>query len=155
MRTAFGPTGAIILSIIVICAAASTINASIFTGARLYHALGQDLALSHLRIWDAKGNNPRNAIIVQSAIAFVLIVFGALSQDGFLGMVLYTSPVFWFFILLTGAGLFVLRRTDPNRERPFRVPLYPITPILFCLMCGYMLYSSLVYAASKDPNIFG
>lgn len=155
MRTAFGPSGAIILSIIVICAAASTINASIFTGARLYHALGQDLALERLRIWDVKGNNPRNAIIVQSAIAFVLIVFGALSQDGFLGMVLYTSPVFWFFILLVGIGLMVLRQTDPNRERPFRVPFYPLTPILFCLMCGYLLYSSLDYAASKDSSIFG
>ena len=49
----------------------------------------------------------------------------------------------------------MLRQTDPDRERPFRVPLYPITPILFCLMCGYLLYSSLVYAASKDANIFG
>lgn len=155
MRTAFGASGAIILSVVVICAALSTINASIFTGARLYHALGQDLALERLRIWDVEGNNPRNAIIVQSIIAFVLIIFGALSQDGFLGMVLYTSPVFWFFILLVGIGLFVLRRTDPDRERPFRVPLYPLTPILFCLMCGYMLYSSLVYAASKDSNIFG
>ena len=58
-------------------------------------------------------------------------------------------------LLVLGLGLIVLRRTDPNRERPFRVPLYPITPILFCLMCGYLLYSSLVYAASKDANIFG
>jgi len=155
MRTAFGASGAIILSVIVVCAALSTINASIFTGARVYHALGQDLALNHLKIWDAKGNNPRNAIIVQSLIAFALVLFGALSQDGFLGMVLYTSPVFWFFIMLVGIALMILRRTDPNRERPFRVPLYPLTPIVFCLMCGYMLYSSLVYAASKDANIAG
>jgi amino acid transporter len=70
-------------------------------------------------------------------------------------MVLYTSPVFWFFILLVGIAVFVLRQKDPNRERPFRVPLYPLTPILFCLMCGYMLYSSLVYAASKEANIAG
>jgi amino acid transporter len=155
MRTAFGPVGAIILSLIVICAAASTINASIFTGARVYHALGQDLQLERLRIWHVEGNNPRNAIVAQSIIAFVLIFFGALSQDGFLGMVLYTSPVFWFFIILVGISVFVLRHRDPNRERPFRVPLYPITPILFCLMCGYMLYSSLVYAASKEANIAG
>jgi len=155
MRTAFGPIGAVILSLIVICAAASTINASIFTGARVYHALGQDLQLERLRIWNVEGNNPRNAIIAQSLISFALIFFGALSQDGFFGMVLYTSPVFWFFILLVGIALFVLRQTDPNRERPFRVPLYPITPILFCLMCGYMLYSSLVYAASKEANIAG
>lgn len=155
MRTAFGASGAIVLSIIVICAAASTINASIFTGARVYHALGQDLQLERLRIWNVEGNNPRNAIVIQSVIAFALILFGALSQDGFLGMVLYTSPVFWFFILLVGIALFVLRQKDPNRERPFRVPLYPLTPILFCLMCGYMLYSSLVYAASKEANIAG
>ena len=155
MRAAFGPIGAIILSVIVICAAASTINASIFTGARVYHALGQDLALERLRIWDSQGNNPRNAIIAQSVIAFALIAFGALSQDGFFGMVLYTSPVFWFFILLVGLSVFVLRQKDPNRERPFRVPLYPVTPILFCLMCGYMLYSSLVYAASKEANVAG
>ncbi len=58
--------------------------------------------LERLRIWNVEGNNPRNAIIAQSLIAFALIIFGALSQDGFLGMVLYTSPVFWFFILLTG-----------------------------------------------------
>jgi amino acid transporter len=155
MRTAFGPIGAIILSVIVICAAASTINASIFTGSRVYHALGQDLALDRLRLWNVQGNNPRNAIVVQSLISFALIVFGALSHDGFSGMVLYTSPVFWFFILLVGIAVFVLRQKDPNRERPFRVPLYPLTPILFCLMCGYMLYSSLVYAASKEANIAG
>ncbi len=155
MGRAFGPIGAIVLSLIVICAAASTINASIFTGARVYHALGQDLQLERLRIWNVEGNNPRNAILAQSLIAFALVFFGALSKDGFFGMVLYTSPVFWFFILLVGIALFVLRLKDPGRERPFRVPLYPLTPILFCLMCGYMLYSSLVYAASKDANIAG
>src|SRR5262249_8295689 len=42
MRAGFGASGAIILSLIVVCAALSTINASIFTGARVYHALGQD-----------------------------------------------------------------------------------------------------------------
>jgi amino acid transporter len=60
-------------------------------------------------------------------------------------MVEYTAPVFWFFILLVGLSLFVLRVKDPARERPFRVPLYPVTPILFCLICAYLLYSSLVY----------
>ena len=145
MRAGFGASGAIILSLIVVCAALSTMNASIFTGARLYHALGQDLALRRLRLWDIKGNNSRNAIIAQSLIAFGLIVFGAVTRDGFSAMVDYTAPVFWFFILLVGISLFVLRQKDPKRERPFRVPLYPVTPILFCLICAYLLYASLVY----------
>jgi amino acid transporter len=145
MRAGFGASGAVILSLIVVCAALSTINASIFTGARVYHALGQDLQLERLKIWNVEGNNPRNAIVAQSLIAFALILFGAVSKDGFSAMVEYTAPVFWFFILLVGLSLFVLRAKDPRRERPFRVPLYPVTPILFCLICAYLLYSSLVY----------
>jgi amino acid transporter len=145
MRLAFGPSGAAIVSVIVCIAALSTMNATIFTGARLYHALGQDLSLARLRVWDEVRNNPRNAIIMQSVIAFVLICFGAMARDGFKAMVEYTAPVFWFFLLLVGLSLFVLRRREPNHPRPFKVPLYPITPILFCLICGYLIYSSLVY----------
>ena len=77
-------------------------NASIFTGARLYHALGQDLSLRGLRVWDQVRNNPRNAIILQSVIAMVLVCFGAMARDGFKAMVEYTAPVFWFFLLLVG-----------------------------------------------------
>ena len=145
MRLAFGQSGAIIVSMIVCVAALTTMNATIFTGARLYHALGQDLALEKLRVWDDVRNNPRNAIIVQSIIAFVLICFGAMARDGFKAMVGYTAPVFWFFLMLVGISLFVLRRREPDHPRPFKVPLYPVTPILFCLICGYLIYSSLVY----------
>jgi amino acid transporter len=60
-------------------------------------------------------------------------------------MVEYTAPVFWLFFLLTGISLFVLRRRDPGTERPFRVPLYPLTPLVFCASSTYLLYSSLAY----------
>ena len=63
-------------------------------------------------------------------------------------MVEYTAPVFWLFFLLTGLSLFVLRRRDPETPRPFRVPLYPLTPLLFCATSAYLLYASLVYAGS-------
>ena len=36
------------------------------------------------------------------------------------------------------------------RERPFRVPLYPVTPMVFCAACAYLFYSSVTYAASRD-----
>jgi amino acid transporter len=60
-------------------------------------------------------------------------------------MVEYTAPVFWFFLLLTGVSRFVLRRNDPQTVRPFRTPLYPLVPLLFCGICLYMLRSSLAY----------
>ncbi|MGQ0526135.1 MAG: amino acid permease, partial [Betaproteobacteria bacterium] len=69
--------------------------------------------------------------------------------------VAYTAPAFWLFFLLTGLSLIVLRRQQPATAEPFRVPLYPFTPILFCLMCAYMLYSSTNYAMSKDPGSIG
>jgi APA family basic amino acid/polyamine antiporter len=145
MRAGLGPVGAVLLSLFVCCAALSTINASIFTGARVYHALGEDLSVRSLSLWSSTGNNPRNAIYLQSAIALALICFGATTREGFQAMVEYTAPVFWFFLFLVGVSSFVLRHREPDRERPFRMPFYPVTPALFCLTCLYLLYSSVAY----------
>jgi APA family basic amino acid/polyamine antiporter len=153
MRAALGPNGATIVSVVVCVAALSTMNAIIFTGARLYHALGQDLALMRFRVRDSVRDNPRYAIVLQSAVAMALILFGALAQSGFRAMVEYTAPVFWSFLLLVGLSLFILRRRDPGRPRPFRVPLYPVTPALFCLVCAYLVYSSFVFTG-RD-GLFG
>ncbi|MGF1621029.1 MAG: APC family permease [Rhodomicrobiaceae bacterium] len=141
-----GPTGEIFLSLAVCAAAISTLNATIFTGARAYSALGRDVpALSRLGFWDARGHHPVNAILVQTAITLALVLFGAISRNGFASMVEFSAPVFWFFLLLVGFSLFIFRMRTPAEKRPFSVPLYPLTPILFCLSCGYMLYSSLAY----------
>jgi amino acid transporter len=146
MRRAAGGLGAAVLSITVCAAAVSTLNATIFTGARVYYALGRDLpALQRLGTWDARGDNPTVGILVQCLIALALVLFGAATRDGFQAMVDYTAPVFWFFMLLVGVSLFVLRWRDGGRSRPFRVPLYPVTPLLFCLTAAYLLYSSVVY----------
>ncbi|HAW32280.1 MAG TPA: amino acid permease, partial [Planctomycetaceae bacterium] len=56
-------------------------------------------------------------------------------QDGFDTLLVATAPLFWTFFLLTGLSLIILRYKAPQMERPFRVPLYPVTPILFCLTC--------------------
>jgi amino acid transporter len=69
---------------------------------------------------------------------------------GFKAMVEFTAPVFWLFFLLSGISLFVLRRREPDTLRPFKVPLYPLTPLIFCAVCAYMLWSSLNYVYSKE-----
>lgn len=146
MRIAFGPTGATLIAIFVCGAAISTLNATIFTGARVYYALGRDLpGLKFFGIWDAKGENPANAFALQGIIALALVVLGAFTRDGFKTMVEYTSPVFWFFMILVGVSLFIFRHREPARVLGYRVPLYPVTPIIFILTCAYLLYSSLEY----------
>lgn len=73
-----------------------------------------------------------------------------LAKGGFDTLLTCTAPIFWGFFLLTGISVFVLRERDREIERPFRVPLYPELPLIFCLCCGYMLYSSISYAMARN-----
>jgi len=53
--------------------------------------------------------------------------------------------VYWFFLVLSGAAVIVLRQRFPDAARPFRVPLYPLLPIVFCATSVYVLYATLAY----------
>lgn len=148
MRKVFGPKGAHFISLLILPAALSTMNAVIITGARTSFALGRDHSLfSLLGRWHGYRGTPVNALLLQGAIALLLVLLGAGARDGFVMMVEYTAPVFWFFLLLVGISIFMLRRKHAADERPFRVPLYPFTPLLFCAICAYMLHASLLYTS--------
>jgi amino acid transporter len=145
MAAALGPTGELVISVVIAAAALSTLNATIYTGARSSYAVGLDFARLHsLSDWDARRGSPRRALILQAYVALALVVFGSVTRDGFETMVELTSPVFWVFFLLTGVSLLVLRRRDPGAFA-LRVPLFPLVPLLFCGSCAYMLYSSIAY----------
>jgi len=146
MRNAFGQLGVAFISTLVVIAALSSLNGTIITGARTNYALGKDFSLfTGLGRWQPYSNTPTNALLVQGAISVALVLLGTLTRNGFETMVNYTAPTFWFFFLLTTISLLVLRVREPSAQRTFQVPFYPLTPILFSLICGYLLYSSLVF----------
>lgn len=146
MGNAFGKPGVVLISLLVGVAALTSANATIFTGARSNYALGRDFPVfSFIGKWKNKSEGPVNAFIIQGVIAMVLVSFGLFSRSGFETMIDYTAPVFWFFLLMVGLALFVLRKKEPNTERPFKVPFYPVLPLVFCLSSTYLLYSSIVY----------
>jgi basic amino acid/polyamine antiporter, APA family len=146
MRLLWGEPGAWFISLLIAISTLGAMNATIFTGARTIYALGQDFSLfSFMGRWQQRHSTPTHALMLQGAIALALVFLGTITRKGFETMVDYTAPVFWFFFLLSGISLLVLRKRDPHILRPFRVPFYPITPLLFCAVCGYLLYSSLVY----------
>lgn len=146
MRAVAGPAGERIVTVAIVVSAISTLNATMFTGARGFFAMAQDVTVMRwIGVWDGRGRTPANGQIAQGLIALALIALGAVTRDGFKAMVDYTAPVFWGFLLLTGLALFVLRWRHPARELPYRVPFYPLTPILFCLTCLYMFYASVTY----------
>jgi len=146
LRQILGEPGAAFVSLLVVVATLSSINATILTGARSSFALGQDVSpFRWLGNWQPKPSSPTAAYLLQGAIALTLVGLGTFTRRGFETMVDYTAPIFWFFFLLSTLSLIILRIQEPARPRPFRVPFYPIIPIAFCAICGYLLYSSLVY----------
>ena len=146
LKAVWGPTGEKVIAIMIAIAALTSVNGSMIVGARSNYALGRDWPmLGYLGQWHEASGSPRNAMLVQGAIALALVGFGAIQNTGFKGLVEYSLPVFWGFFLLTGIALFVLRAKEPDAPRPFKVPFYPVVPAIFVLMCGYLLYSSLTY----------
>lgn len=146
MRRGFGEMGAVAISIIVGISALTTANGTVFTGGRSSYAFGRDFReFAFLGRWSPRTGTPVNGLVLQAAIAVGLVILGVITQKGFQTIVEYTAPVFWSFFLLTGIAFFVLRKKDSMVERVFRVPLYPVPPLLFCLTCAYLLYSSLAF----------
>jgi amino acid transporter len=147
VRYSLGHDGARVISLLIVVAVLASINVTIFTGARTNYALARDFPpFAFLGYWSNRTNAPTRALLLQGAIALLLVAAGSASRSGFEAMVSYVSPVFWLFFLLTTLALMVLRYRDPARVRPFRVPGYPATPLLFAATCAYMLYASLAYS---------
>ena len=164
-----GPRGAQLVSALVIISALGAINGMIFAGSRVFAVFGADHRLFG---WLGRRNAreaPAAAIAAQSAVTLAMI-FGVGTEagrnaidgvlralgvpavpweqyfGGFEALLAATAPVFWALFLAVGIGLMVLRWRNPQRERPFSVPLYPLPPLLFCATCLFMLRASLMYA---------
>jgi amino acid transporter len=149
LEWAIGPWAGRVISLLICISALGAINGQIFTGARIYYAMGSDHRLySWLGQWDARRGQPVRSLLVQGAITLALVVAFGSTRDGFKSMVIFTTPAFWFFLMLVGMSLFVLRRRDPHTRRPYRVFGYPFTPILFCLSCAFMVYASVDWAVT-------
>lgn len=147
MQRSVGERGSQFVSVLVAISALTSANATIFTGARTNYAVGRDFRLfKFLGRWRKNQNTPTNALLVQGAIALVLVLIGTMTRKGFATMVEYTAPVFWFFFFMVSLSLIILRRKDRNLQRPFRAPFHPVLPIAFCASCLYMLQASVAYA---------
>ena len=128
---------------VAICALGA-LNATIITGSRSTIAFFE--STPHLASYGLKVQDERTAFLVQMFAAMLLVGIGGLSRDGFESMVAFTAPAFWIFFMLTTFSLIILRQKNPDRVRSFSVPLYPLTPLIFCGVCAFMTYASLRHA---------
>jgi amino acid transporter len=138
------------MCVLIIISSLGAINGMIFTSSRIFSEFGADHRLfAPLGKWSRRLGTPAAALAIQAVICVLTVALVACffpSDDPFDVIVKGTAPVFWLFFLLTGVALFALRRVDPGITRPFKVPLYPITPLIYCGFCGLMLYGSVVGA---------
>ncbi|MFN4260998.1 MAG: APC family permease [Gemmataceae bacterium] len=172
LRQPLGAEAAKAMNILVMISALGAINGLIFTGSRVYSSMGADYRFfSLLGQWHPRLKTPIYSLLAQWVIC-VLMIFGVGTQwgrdainaglvfirleplpwdkyfGGFDTLLAMTAPVFWAFFLLTGLSLFALRQRDPDTERPFLVPLFPVLPLIFCGTCFFMMYSALDYAGT-------
>ncbi|MGA2496781.1 MAG: amino acid permease [Tepidisphaeraceae bacterium] len=147
MRLAAGSAGQRLVSTLVAVSCMGAVNGLIFTGARVYYALGTEHRMYRwLGVWNPITQTPLRALLVQSLVGLAVIALVGRSQGGFVRLANFTGPLFWLFLLLTGMALFRLRYKDAGREASYRVPFYPVLPAVFCASCAGMLYASLNYA---------
>lgn len=166
----FGEAGARAMSAIIMVSALGAVNGLVLSVSRLHAAVGSDHRLFALMgRWSTRHDAPIGSLIVQAL--FTILLLGLVGTDqgrefldsiyrqvtgqalpwkefhgGFDLLFAVGAPVFWTFFLATGVAFFVLRFREPQIDRPFRTPGYPITPLLFCAMCGFGIFASVSYA---------
>jgi basic amino acid/polyamine antiporter, APA family len=122
------------------------VNGMLFAGSRVFYALGQeDSAFAWLGAWSEKYGGPVRSLVLQTLATLILCVVGQ-SKDGFERLVVFTAPFFWGFLLLIAIGFLLLRFRGRLGHSGYRVPLYPLPPIVLGIACAWMLWKGALYA---------
>jgi basic amino acid/polyamine antiporter, APA family len=128
MADRFGPAGASVIAVAILCSVFGALNGNILSKPRVAYALARDgLTFAFLGRAHRRFATPHAAILIQAAVGVVLI---ALLRD-FDKLTTYFVVVEWSALLFAVAAVFVLRRRLPKAPRPFRTPGYPWVPLLF------------------------
>jgi len=144
----FGAWGARLISLLVVVSCLGGINGMLFTGARVYYALGtHHPTFRWLGAWHARTGVPLRSLAVQTAVTLGLVIGFGLYPGGFSRLVVFTGPFYWGFIALVGLALIVLRLRGGAATASYRVPLFPLTPLLFTFTSGAMVLAAVDYAA--------
>ncbi len=136
----FGPAARGIATLLLLVSVIATLHVSILTNTRITYALASDgVFLPWLSKVSARTHVPSRAVLVTSGVAAVLILLGTFDT-------LSDFQIFsvWIFYGLTAACVFVLRRREPNVERPYKVFGYPVMPALFVAATIWLIYEAVV-----------
>lgn len=146
MDRIFSGYGGAVISLAVMISTFGTVNATSMTTARVFYAMAKDkLFFQGMAATHPHYKTPTTSLIVQCAWACILTLTGTYDQ-------LFTYVIFasWIFYALGAAGIFIMRKKIPNSDRGYRVPGYPIVPILFVLVATWFVVNTLVQDTSDS-----
>ena len=128
----FGPVATSLMAIAIMISTFGCCNGMIMSGARVYFTMAQDdLFFRRAGTLDPAHHTPVFALIIQCIWTVLLTLSG--QYGDLLDYVIFAVLLFY---ILTIAGLFKLRRTRPDMERPYRAVGYPVLPALYMLVAG-------------------
>jgi basic amino acid/polyamine antiporter, APA family len=118
----------------------SAANGLTLTAPRVYFAMARDgLFFQRLAQLHPRYQTPAFAIVTSSVWAMLLAISGTYEQ-----LLTYVIFAAWIFYAFGGLAVFTYRRTQPNAPRPFVVPGYPVTPVLFILSAVAIVVNTLI-----------
>ncbi|HXG96758.1 MAG TPA: amino acid permease [Gemmatimonadales bacterium] len=139
-KLVIGPAGVVVVSAAIAVSTFGTLNGSMMTAPRIFFAAAEDNLFPRLiaRV-DPKTHAPTAAVVLMTVMGMIFILvrtFTALADQFIIGI--------WPFYALAVAGVFVLRRTKPDLERPYRTWGYPVVPLVFLVAALFLLGNYLV-----------
>ncbi len=147
-EAAFGPAAGRLSGIVLALLLVSTVSAMTMAGPRVIQVVGEDFPVLGFLARRNRRGIPATAIAVQSAVALLFILSSTF--ESVLVLAGFTMALNAFAAV---AGVFVLRLRRPELPRPYRIPLYPLPPLLFLLVTGW----ALVFTLAERPaeGLFG
>ncbi|MGH9511243.1 MAG: APC family permease [Terriglobales bacterium] len=130
----YGNIGGLLMAAAIMISTFGCNNGLILAGARVYYAMAKDgLFFRRVAKLNPKYKTPAISLMVQMVWTCILCVSGSYGQ--LLDYIIFAALVFY---ILTILGLFVLRRTRPDAERPYRAVGYPVLPAIYILMALFI-----------------
>ena len=146
----FGPAGVVIMAIAILISTFGCNNGLILAGARVYWAMARDGVFFRRAGTLSKHHVPSTALIVQAIWTTLLCLTGTYGQ--LLNYVIFAALVFY---VLTTIGLFILRRTRPDAERPYRAIGYPVLPALYIVLAAAVAVILLIAERTRTEAVGG
>ncbi len=140
MSVVFGDLALYLMAALIMISTFGCNNGLILAGARVYYAMSND-GLFFKKAGELNEKSvPAFALVIQCVWASLLCLSG--SYGDLLDYVVFAVLLFY---ILTIAGIFILRRTKPDAERPYKAIGYPVLPALYIVLAAAICIDLLIF----------